>query len=353
MNIFPFSIFGFVIDGWTLFGFLAQIVFFLRMLVQWISSEARGKSVIPVSYWYLSLIGGVLVFIYAVARRDAVITLGQFIAFSIYARNIFLYRKEKSAVADIVFEHTSSNSKDNGLTKLEKEQAADFSEDYRLKSLFSMVPSTGGALLDIGSGNGEIANFLRGKFNHFTLADISEFLCERLRKKFKDRNDISVMQADGQSFSSNGNSFDVVTMTDIIEHVADDGAVLKNGFHVLNPGGLLFVSAPALPYLYGIRDKESGHYRRYTKKELTQKLIEQGFRIRTVFYWNLLGVLPYFVSEKMLEKPIGGPMRRPKGFISRALNRIIYAWLLGESKIPFLPMGLTLIAIAEKPHDAR
>lgn len=351
--MFPFTIFGFTIDGWVLFGFFAQFLFFLRTMVQWISSEAHRRSVIPVAYWYLSLLGSILVFIYAVGRRDIVITAGQFIAFSIYARNVFLYRKEKSAVADIVFEHESLQQQEGGLTKLEKGQATDFfSQDYRLQSLFSKVPATGGRLLDLGSGNGEIANFLRGRFSHFTLADVSVYLCENLRHKFSGRSDVSVVNIDAQTFSLPDALFDGITMTDIIEHIPDDCSALQHAFGALKPGGFLFVSVPALPLLYGLRDKEAGHYRRYIKKELLEKLTDAGFHIKSIFYWNILGVLPYLLSEKILEKPLAGPARRPKGFWTHVFNRIIYGLLLVELRIPFLPFGVTLIAIAEKPSHA-
>jgi ubiquinone/menaquinone biosynthesis C-methylase UbiE len=286
----------------------------------------------------------------AVGRRDAVFTAGQFIAFFIYARNIALYRKNKTSVK----KGDDSNQSGNvALSMLEQGQSEDFSNDYRLHSLFSMVPRSGGRLLDIGSGNGEIANFLRGAFYHFTLADISSYLCENLRKKFNGRRDVSVIQIDGQSFSLGSILFDGVTMTDVIEHTDNDRKALENAYTVLKPGGFLFVSVPALPFLYGIRDKDAGHYRRYVKKDLKQKILNQGFRMRSIRYWNLLGVIPYFVFEKMIERPISGPMRRPRGFMSRVANRMIYIWLLVESKILFLPLGLTLVVVAEKPHDAR
>ena len=101
MNIFPFTIWGFVIDGWALFGFFAQFLFFLRMMVQWISSERAGNSVIPIVYWYLSVVGSLLIFVYAVGRRDIVITAGQFIALAIYLRNIHLSRNHVAKTKQI------------------------------------------------------------------------------------------------------------------------------------------------------------------------------------------------------------------------------------------------------------
>lgn len=78
------------IDYWTLFGFLAQFVFFLRFIVQWISSEKQKRSVIPISFWYLSVVGALMILIYALQRGDPVFIFGQFFALVIYVRNIIL-----------------------------------------------------------------------------------------------------------------------------------------------------------------------------------------------------------------------------------------------------------------------
>lgn len=84
------------IDYWTFFGFLAQFVFFLRFIVQWFSSERRKKSVIPMSFWYLSVIGALMILIYAIPRGDPVFIFGQFFALVIYIRNIMLRKRTQT-----------------------------------------------------------------------------------------------------------------------------------------------------------------------------------------------------------------------------------------------------------------
>ena len=77
-------------------GMLGQILFFSRFLVQWIASEKKGKSTIPLSFWYLSLGGGFLLLIYALWRKDPVITLGQLVGLFVYVRNLMLIYRHKS-----------------------------------------------------------------------------------------------------------------------------------------------------------------------------------------------------------------------------------------------------------------
>lgn len=76
-------------------GLLGQGMFSMRFIVQWIASEKAGKSVIPFSFWLFSFGGSLLLFIYAVYKKDPVFILGQAPNIFIYSRNIWLIRKEK------------------------------------------------------------------------------------------------------------------------------------------------------------------------------------------------------------------------------------------------------------------
>ena len=80
-------------------GMLGQVMFFSRFLVQWIASEKKGRSTIPLSFWYLSIGGGFLLLIYALWRKDPVITLGQLVGLFVYVRNLMLIYRHKTAQA--------------------------------------------------------------------------------------------------------------------------------------------------------------------------------------------------------------------------------------------------------------
>ncbi len=76
-------------------GFVAQGVFSARFLVQWIVSEKEGRSVVPVAFWYLSVIGGGLLLLYAIFRKDPVFILGQAGGLVVYVRNLYLIYRER------------------------------------------------------------------------------------------------------------------------------------------------------------------------------------------------------------------------------------------------------------------
>ena len=78
-----------------LIGFLGQGIFASRFVIQWIYSEKKGESMIPIHFWYLSIFGGLGLLAYAIFRKDPVIITGQLFGIFIYARNLILIYKKK------------------------------------------------------------------------------------------------------------------------------------------------------------------------------------------------------------------------------------------------------------------
>lgn len=88
----------FRLDFWLILGFFGQAMFTMRFLVQWIASERKKESVIPVSFWYFSLTGGLIVLFYAIHRMDPVFILAYLPGNFIYLRNLwFIYKKRKTS----------------------------------------------------------------------------------------------------------------------------------------------------------------------------------------------------------------------------------------------------------------
>jgi lipid-A-disaccharide synthase-like uncharacterized protein len=87
------------VDGWVLLGFGGQAVFMGRFVVQWLASERDRRSVIPVSFWYLSILGALVLLVYALHRRDPVFVAGQGLGVAIYLRNLQLIRRARDGAA--------------------------------------------------------------------------------------------------------------------------------------------------------------------------------------------------------------------------------------------------------------
>jgi lipid-A-disaccharide synthase-like uncharacterized protein len=84
---------------WLLVGFLGQACFSMRFLVQWIASERRRESVIPLSFWFFSIGGGLTLLTYAIYRLDPVFILGQGAGLFVYCRNLYLIRRKQQRLA--------------------------------------------------------------------------------------------------------------------------------------------------------------------------------------------------------------------------------------------------------------
>ncbi len=80
---------------WLAIGFMGQALFSMRFLIQWIYSEKKGRSIIPLAFWYFSLAGGITLLSYAIYRKDPVFIVGQATGVFIYTRNLQLIARER------------------------------------------------------------------------------------------------------------------------------------------------------------------------------------------------------------------------------------------------------------------
>src|SRR5262245_6177581 len=86
-------------DWIVLVGYVAQILFTMRFLVQWIASERAGRMVMPIAFWFFSIGGGVLLFAYALYKRDPVLILGQGFGVFVYLRNLYFDLRDRRKAA--------------------------------------------------------------------------------------------------------------------------------------------------------------------------------------------------------------------------------------------------------------
>jgi len=86
---------------WEIFGFLGQAAFASRFIVQWIVSERAKRSIIPTYFWFLSILGGLILFIYAIHINSAVFIVGQGSGLIVYSRNLVLINKHKKSTTEI------------------------------------------------------------------------------------------------------------------------------------------------------------------------------------------------------------------------------------------------------------
>ncbi len=223
----------------------------------------------------------------------------------------------------------------------------DFRNDFRNYNLAILVAKfiNGEKVLDIGSGAGFLLNEIEKKGKKVYGIEPNEELVKLTNASFSDLKVYEGMAEDLPNLDIP--VVDTILMIDVLEHVEDDKLQVKKVFSKLKSGGEFVVIVPAYQALYGIRDENQGHFRRYSMKVLIDLLKDAGFEIKKRRYWNILGVLPYIISEKIFKRPLESKIRTSKrrGFMSKLFD----FWFRNiENKINF-GVGLSIVVVAKKP----
>jgi len=226
--------------------------------------------------------------------------------------------------------------------------------DFRWRNLRNLVKThiQGNNILDAGCGTGHLTLELLQEGFTVTATDYSQELVDFTRKLL-DQTDYcaNVYQLDlRETKTLTEENYDTIVCLDVLEHIDNDMIALQNLKNALKPGGVLIISVPALSWLYSYRDEEIGHYRRYNKHELLKKLADAGFEISTIRFWNLTGLLPYLISEKLLKISIDKNVRNNnKSRSARITNNLLNVWFEHFENNFNSPIGLSLIAVCIRP----
>ena len=232
-----------------------------------------------------------------------------------------------------------------GLRTLEVISKADKFNHWMFNTI---QPFCSGKILEIGSGIGNISQFFIESGMNITLSDIRENYCETLKHKYnnvENLNDVLLINLADPEFKNKyeryQNAFDTVFALNVIEHIKDDHYAMKNCRFLLKKNGNLIILVPAYQKLYNTLDVELGHYRRYTKNNLNNLFLINGFEITHSQYFNLTGILGWYLSGKILRKKTisSGFMVLYNGLVP--LFKIIDKLTLGS-------IGLSVIVVGRK-----
>jgi glycosyltransferase involved in cell wall biosynthesis len=202
-------------------------------------------------------------------------------------------------------------------------------------------PYTGSRVLEIGAGIGNLTMHLVPRDVYWATDLNPEYLgtLERLRTHRPYLRIAHVDVTDGNSFPAE-QSFDTVIFLNVLEHLADDAAALRNVYAALENGGTAVVLVPSGPELFGTLDEVLGHCRRYTEKQLIEVGQAAGFTVERILKFNRTGAIAWWLNGKILRRRTFG-----LGQI-RLLNLLtpIFRWA-----DPWIPLpALSIIAILRK-----
>ena len=185
------------------------------------------------------------------------------------------------------------------------------------------------------------ALFLDGAPELLVLTDTDPYYREALQQRFEGRQDVVVEELTLPDYTA-GIRFqefrlDTVVALNVIEHIAGDVEALRCIRDMLQPQGRAVILVPALEGLFGSLDSALGHQRRYTRRSITERMRQAGFRVERVFYFNMLGTFGWWLNARIRRVP-----RIPLAQL-RSFDRLVP--ILRTEDLIRLPFGQSVIAV--------
>lgn len=227
----------------------------------------------------------------------------------------------------------------------------DQASNYYAAILTHFAPYLSGHVVEVGAGIGTFSQCLLNspQDTTLTLVEPAKNLVSVLHEKFFNNANVRLVNGNLQSVAGSLSCDAMVAI--MLEHVEHDEDLLRAIHQVLKPGGTVFLFVPALPCLYGTLDEAFRHIRRYRKGELGSLLTKVGFQIRCLRYFNLPGIVSWFIFGKVFKRTALGPWsvwfydRLFMSWIPRLEQRwepVIGQSLLAAARVsPHSPSGLT------------
>lgn len=201
-------------------------------------------------------------------------------------------------------------------------------------------------VLDLGCGTGAVLEELAAWAVPVGL-DMSPLALNFCQKRGINRLAIG----DGTAMPFENEGFEAMIGLDVFEHIEDDAKAFAESFRVLKSGGRLVLSVPAFAFLWGPHDVALHHFRRYTRREVKQKLRAAGFVVERCTYSVFL-LFPLIVVWRVFEKRKKGPAKASLVSLPNWANRLLIGIQAVEATLTRwtnLPWGSSVVAVARKP----
>lgn len=229
---------------------------------------------------------------------------------------------------------------DQGITALEVLTAAqNYNEWIGSEVKSHLIPP----VLEVGAGIGNLTKFCLEKKPIF-ITDSDPKLVKELEERFGGRKNIFVKLLDVSQRRKREfeDFFGSVYAINVLEHIDNDRVALGNIFSMMKGGGKLVVLVPAKRFAYSRLDRDLGHFRRYERKELREKLESAGFEIDSLKFFNIVGLFSWWARDKIARRNIN-----LKPYQIKIFDRIVPLLSFIEKRVK-VPLGISLIAVARK-----
>jgi SAM-dependent methyltransferase len=213
-------------------------------------------------------------------------------------------------------------------------EAMSFAKNYHDWIVDEFSPYLGKNVAEVGAGTGSFSELLVDRVDRLIAFEPSENMYPELARKFAGNSRVeTVNNFFGEECARFENTLDSAVYVNVMEHIEHDAEEFTYIYKALKPGGHALIFVPALPFLYSDLDTSLGHFRRYVKPGLTGIAEKAGLRIVKAHYFDVMGILPWYVTFTLLGKQISGGkvaaydkyvvpvMRRLEGIIRPPLGK--------------------------------
>lgn len=226
---------------------------------------------------------------------------------------------------------------DSGQETLESMNQAVWFNQWTLNKFKSYLQ---GDILEVGCGIGNFTCTL-ADYGKVWAIDINSKYIKQLQKTKTHQTKFGMGDIEKGEYFFGDKKFDCIVCINVLEHIENDLSALNNFYKLLNKGGKLILMVPSNQFLYGEIDKSIGHYRRYNRLNLIEKLEQLDFKIIRSWKFNFLGAIGWFISGKIMKDTVVKQWKiRIFDFIAR--------FTLPLEDVLEPPIGTSILIIAQK-----
>lgn len=241
--------------------------------------------------------------------------------------------------------HSGADSAHRSTYTLEDQQRMARATNYFAWQGRLVMREVGRRVVEVGCGLGNFTAMLLDREAVIAL-DIEPACVARLKERYPNRNNLHAFVGDAGSIRFTELSRfhpDSCVCLNVLEHMEDDHAVLRNMASPLPPRGVIVLIVPAFPALYGPIDKHLGHYRRYTRQSITRLAGATGLRIKKAHYMNAAGFFGWWANARLFKREAQSERQ------IAIFDRFLVPLLSRIEELARPPFGQSLFVVLEKP----
>lgn len=204
----------------------------------------------------------------------------------------------------------------------------------------------GRVVLDAGAGIGTFTEILVADNRRVEVIESEPVFLEAIRERFASNAAVSVHAGDltHQETFAGMQPVDSVLCLNVFEHIDDDVTAMTNLLKQTRPGGNMVALVPAYPWLLNTMDEAIGHYRRYNRVDLVQRLEGAGWNVEKIYRFNAFGIPGWFLAGSVLRRKTPG-----KG-LYKLFDSLVPAFAFMERTFVRGLVGLSLVAVCRRPE---